>query len=232
MGGTHEIELRGLRSWRGGSEVLRGVDLAFERGQALFVTGAAGSGKSVLLKTAAGIFQPDEGEVLFRGARMDKWGKREEAAFRKVAGFVFEDAALWANQSLYDNLALPALVHEPGWSKAELDKAVRRAVELVGFRQNLRARPADLSAGERKLVGIARALVLDPELVFMDEPSAGLDEESARLLPALVLGLKERGRSVLATTTSSELIASCADAVAALSGGKVGAVAPIGREGR
>jgi ABC-type transporter Mla maintaining outer membrane lipid asymmetry ATPase subunit MlaF len=183
--------------------------------------GGAGSGKSVLLKTAAGIALPDEGEVLFRGVSLSRMSDREELAFRKASGFVFQDAALWANQSLYDNLALPARLHESRWSAAEVDRAVRRAADLVGYTDDLRVRPSELSAGERKLVGLARALVLDPELLFMDDPTSSLDEAGALRVSDILLALKARGRSVLVTSDVSDLASRCADSVAVILAGSL-----------
>ncbi len=224
MAATPEIELREVRAVRGGYEALIDVNLRLYAGETLFAMGGAGSGKSVLIKTAAGIAQPSEGEVLYRGKSLARMSEREEAAFRRASGFVFQDAALWANQSLYDNLALPARLHMGEWGKAELDRAVRRAAEVVGYGDDLRARPAELSAGERKLVGLARALVLDPELLFMDDPTAELDEESAERVSDIVDALKARGRSVFVTTAFSELASRCADRIAVLIGGKVAAL--------
>jgi phospholipid/cholesterol/gamma-HCH transport system ATP-binding protein len=226
MGATPEIELRGVTCLRGGYEALKGASLSIAEGETLFAMGGAGSGKSVLIKTAAGISLPNEGEVLYRGRSLARMSPREEAAFRKASGFVFQDAALWANQSLYDNLALPARLHEKAWGAAEVDRAVRRAAELVGYGQELRARPADLSAGERKLVGLARALVLDPELLFMDEPVSSLDEAAAERVSDIIEALKERGRTVLIASASSDLASRRADRIAVLIGGSIAAAGP------
>lgn len=215
------IELRAIRALRGGYEALRGVSLAFPEGEASFVMGGAGSGKSVLLKTAAGIRLPSEGEVLYKGKPLERMSSREEAAFRRDTGFVFQDAALWANQSLFDNLALPVRVHEPAFGKAEIERAVRRAAELVGFAEDLHVRPAELSSGERRLIGLARALVLDPSLVFMDDPAADLDEEAAERALGILAALKERGRSLVVVGSSSDCASRFADRVAALKDGLV-----------
>ncbi len=223
MATVPKIELRGIRARRGDYEVLRGVDLSLAAGETLFVMGGAGAGKSFLVKTAAGISIPDEGEALYEGKSLARLSAREEAAFRKASGFVFQDAALWANQSLFDNLALPVRLHEPRWGKAEVERAVRRAAELVGYDQDLRARPAELSSGERKLIGLARALVLDPELLFMDDPTSVLDEASAERVPEIIEALKSRGRSILVASASSELASRCADSVAVLIGGELAA---------
>jgi len=219
-----EIELRGIRTVRGESEILSGVDLALDQGDTLFVMGSAGSGKSVLIKTAAGIALPTQGEVLFRGKSYGRMSEREEGAFRSVSGFVFQEAALWANQNLYDSLALPARLHHPEWGRAELDRAVRRAAEVAGCDQDLRVRPVELSTGERKIVGLARALVLDPELLFMDDPTSDLDEISASRIVDIVAALKERGRTVMVTSGLSDFASRCADKIAVLVGGRLVAV--------
>ena len=211
-----ELEIRGLRSVRGGYEALRDVSLELARGETLFCMGNAGSGKSTLLKTAAGICLPAAGEVLFRGTPLSHMNKREEEMFRKASGFAFQDAALWANQSIYENLALPIRLHESGWSEAEVERAGRKAAELVGWEGNMRERPAELSLGERKLISIARALVLDPELLFMDDPTWGLDEALAAHVSGILLDLKARGRSIIVSSAASDLVSSCADTVAVL----------------
>jgi phospholipid/cholesterol/gamma-HCH transport system ATP-binding protein len=224
MTGVPELELRGLGSVRGGHEALRGVSLSLDPGETLFVMGGAGSGKSILIKTAAGIALPTEGDVLYKGKPLSRLSRREMTAFRKASGFVFQDAALWSNQSIFDNLALPVRLHEPAWDAAEVERAVRRAAELVGCAQELRARPAELSSGERKLVGLARALVLDPELLFMDDPTSALDEASAARVPGIVDSLKSRGRSILIASAVSEFSSRCADSIAVLLDGRLAAI--------
>jgi len=218
---TPIIELRSVSSVRGETSILDSVSLAVPEGEAAYFMGAAGSGKSALLKAAAGIQIPSKGEVLFRGKELARMTRGEEAEFRRRTGFVFQDAALWANQSLYDNLALPLRIHEPALGAAELDKAVRRAAELVGYAEELRARPAELSSGERRLIGLARAVVLDPELLFMDEPAANLDEAAADRVFDIIAALKERGRSLLVASSSSHAVSRFADRVGVLGGGRL-----------
>jgi phospholipid/cholesterol/gamma-HCH transport system ATP-binding protein len=221
MAGIAALELRSASATRAGYEILSGVSLALESGKTAVVMGAAGSGKSSLLKLAAGIIPGQEGQVLFDGKDLARMTRAEERAFRHRTGFVFQDGALWANQSLYDNLALPVRLHEPRFGKAELDRAVRRAAELVGYSENLQARPAELSTGERRLIGLARALVLDPELLYLDEPVASLDEEAAELVLGLVDRLRAAGKSLLVATGNSELAYRCADMVGVLGKGRL-----------
>ncbi|HOX33459.1 MAG TPA: ATP-binding cassette domain-containing protein [Spirochaetales bacterium] len=215
------LELRSVTCTRGEAVILDEVSLRLEEGEAAFFMGAAGSGKSALLKAASGLDVASAGEILFRGRELSRMTRREEAEFRRKTGFVFQDAALWANQSLYDNLALPVRIHEPGLGAAAIDAAVRRAAELVGYDEELRARPAELSLGERRLIGLARALVLDPELLYMDEPAANLDEESAERVHEIQAALKDRGRSLFVASSSSAAVSRFADRVGVLRGGRL-----------
>jgi phospholipid/cholesterol/gamma-HCH transport system ATP-binding protein len=221
--GVPEIELRGIAFALGGRELLHDVNLSLAKGETLFAMGGAGSGKSLLLKTAAGITPPSEGEVFYRGKPFARMSAREELAFRKVSGFVFQDAALWSNQRLFDNLALPVRLHEPLWGKAEVERAVKRVAELVGYEHELHARPAEISSGGRKLIGLARALVLDPELLFMDDPTSILDEASAARVLDIVDALKGLGCSVIVASAASEFASRCADSIAVLLGGSLAA---------
>ncbi len=221
MGDTPVIELRAAAAHHGDYEILHDVSFALPEGATVFFMGVAGSGKSALLKTAAGLRPADSGEVLFRGQSLAHMSQKEEVQFRRKSAFVFQDAALWANQSLFDNLALPVRVHESGSSKVEVERAVHRAVELVGYDEDLKARPSDLSSGERRIIGLARALVLEPELLFLDEPFANLDEAAAERVIGIVAALKERGRSLLIVTSRSDLVGRFADFVAVLGAGKL-----------
>jgi len=213
------LEFRSVGARRGDFDILRDVSFALSEGRASFFMGAAGSGKSALLKTAAGLRPADSGEILYRGKSLAHLSRKEEAQFRRKSAFVFQDGALWANQSLFDNLALPVRVHEPGSSPAEVERAVRRVVELVGYEEDLKARPSDLSSGERRLIALARALILDPELLFMDEPFANLDEAASERVVGLVAALKERGRSLVVVTSRSDLVGRFADFIAVLGSG-------------
>ncbi len=213
------LEFRSVGARRGDFDILRDITFDLSEGRASFFMGAAGSGKSALLKTAAGLRPADSGEVLYRGRSLAHLSRKEEAQFRRKSAFVFQDGALWANQSLFDNLALPVRVHEPGSSPAEVERIVRRVVDLVGYEEDLKTRPSDLSSGERRLIALARALVLDPELLFMDEPFANLDEAASERVVGIVAALKERGRSLVVVTTRSDVVGRFADFIAVLGSG-------------
>lgn len=218
---TPLIELKSFSYARAGTEILAEVSIAFREGETSVLMGGAGSGKSSLLKAAAGLVAPDSGELFYRGVRFDRLGQAGEREFRRKSGFVFQDAALWANQSLYENLALPLRVHEPSLSGTEIERAVRRAAEIVGFEEGLGSRPAELSTGERRLIGLARALVLDPELLFLDEPAASLDEEAADRVCAIITGLRARRRTLVLVTGRVDFAQRLADSIGVLKGGRL-----------
>jgi len=195
--------------------------LRVEPGTCVHLFGSAGSGKSSLLKVAAGIVPPERGEVLVEGRSLADLSRSEEAAFRRRCGFVFQDAALWSNMSLRDNIAFPLRVHEPGLPRAEVEAAVRRAAEAVGFEKGLEARPSDISVGQHHLIGLARALVLDPDLLFLDEPLASLDETEGLRVIDLVAESRRRGRTILTASGSNELAFRVADGIGVIRAGRM-----------
>lgn len=215
------VELSGIELGREGHPILAGVSLRLAGGTTALLMGGSGSGKTSLLKVAAGILLPDRGEAFFEGRALSSFTRSEHLAFHRRSGFVFQDAALWSNQTLYENIAFPLRFHEPASSAAEVEVAVRRAADRAGCPNNLRLRPAEVSGGERRLVGLARALVLDPELLFLDEPTAGLDEEEGARVIELIADMRRRGRTILAASSSSDLAYGAADEIGVLREGRL-----------
>lgn len=218
------VVAEGLVLSRAGSRSLDRVDFSLPEGRTTVVMGMAGSGKSSLLKTCAGLAVPDEGRVLWKGKDLAGMSRTENLAFRKRMGYCFQDAALWANQSLFDNIALPVRFHEPKLTRTQLQRTIDRAVGLVGYSGDLGARPATLSGGERRLIGLARALVLDPELLFLDDPSGGLDEESARRIHSILLQLRARRRTIMLVSANAAFTKGIADHVAVVREGRLAAL--------
>ena len=216
-----DIELKGVRVSIADYEILCDMSVAFPEGKAICIVGKAGSGKSTLLKTAAGLIIPQSGHVFYQGKDLARMNRLEELAFRKIASFSFQDAALWANQSIYNNLSLPLALHEPGLSKSESDKRVRDVVQRVGYHEGLGFRPADLSTGEQKLISLARALILRPRLLFLDEPTASLDEDSVDRLVAILREEKAKGKTLIVVSHDGRMIADVADLLCVVSMGKV-----------
>jgi len=202
-------------------EILRDVSVAFPERQVTFIVGKAGSGKSTLLKVAAGLIIPQTGKVFYEGTDLAHMSRSEETAFRRKSAFAFQDGALWANQTIYNNLSLPVAHHEPGISKAAMDRRVREIAQRVGYDEALNLRPAELSMGEQKLISIARALILDPELLFFDEPTASLDDASVGKLIQIVAAMKKEGKTMLIVSHDGRLIAETADQLCVVDNGTV-----------
>lgn len=216
-----EVELRDIVLLRGDHLVLDGLSATFPAGTTTVLLGPAGSGKSMVLKTAAGLAVFDSGSVSVGGQDLSLLGHREEREFQRYSGFLFQDGALWANQTVHDNIGLPLAVHE---ARQPISRRERRIVDIarsVGYCGELSLRPAALSTGEQKLVSLARALVLDPPLVFLDEPTASLDDASSERVVALVSELKKRGRTIVIVSRDTRLIAETADFLCVVTAGKV-----------
>lgn len=182
------IELRGLRKAFRGQPVLQGVDLAIPSGKALVVMGPSGCGKSVMLKHLVGLLRPDAGEIRFHGERIDELNERELVPIRRRIGFLFQQAALFDSLTVRENVAFP--LRETGQAGPDLEDRVRTTLARVGLEDALDRMPAELSGGMRKRVGLARAIVLEPEVVLYDEPTTGLDPIRANVINDLIVRLQ------------------------------------------
>jgi len=170
-------------------EVLRGVSLELRRGITLAVMGGSGAGKTVLLRIVAGLIRPDAGLVSLFGTRIERMREEAMLPLRRRTGFVFQGAALFDSLSVFENVAFPLREHTT-MSLGEITDRVHRFLALVGLPGTDSLLPAELSGGMRKRVGIARALVTEPKVVFFDEPTAGLDPTNARLVAELIAELR------------------------------------------
>jgi len=184
------VELRDVRKAYDQNEVLRGVSLALPKSTILAVMGGSGAGKTVLLRIVDGLVRPTSGEVSLFGTRIDRLGEEAMLPLRRRAGFVFQSAALFDSLSAFENVAYPLREHT-NQSLGEITDRVHRFLSLVGLPGVDDLFPAELSGGMKKRVGIARALVTEPEVVFFDEPTAGLDPTNARLVADLMASLRE-----------------------------------------
>jgi len=184
------VELRDVWKAFGSTAVLRGVSLTLAKGTTLAVMGGSGTGKTVLLRIVDGLIRPDAGEVSLFGTRIERMREEQMLALRRRAGFVFQGAALFDSLSVFENVAFPLREHTSS-SLGEITDRVHRFLAMVGLPGTDDLLPAELSGGMRKRVGIARALVMEPEVVFFDEPTAGLDPTNARLVAELIAELRK-----------------------------------------
>jgi phospholipid/cholesterol/gamma-HCH transport system ATP-binding protein len=184
------VELRDVWKSFDSNQVLRGLSLSLFKGTTLAVMGGSGSGKTVLLRVIDGLIPVDEGMVSLFGTRIDRLREEQMLPLRRRTGFVFQGAALFDSLSVFENVAFPLREHT-SLSLGEITDRVHRLLSLVGLPNTDSLLPAELSGGMRKRVGIARALVMDPEVVFFDEPTAGLDPTNARVVAELISELRK-----------------------------------------
>ena len=184
------LAVEGLTLAYGAEPVLQEVGFRVPHGSVFVVMGESGCGKSTLLRALIGLLPPVAGEVWIAGRPLWRSEPAERSRILRRVGVLFQSAALWSALSLGDNIALP-LRRRTGLSRGEIRDLVAFKLALVGLAGMEHRHPHELSGGMRKRAGIARALALDPELVLMDEPSAGLDPLSARRLDELILELRE-----------------------------------------
>ena len=175
----------------GTQTVLDGLSFEVERGRTLGIMGASGSGKSVALRHAIGLMKPDTGLVEVDGLEVPKLSRRELSALRRRMGYVFQEAALINWLSVGENIALP-LRENTKLADSEIRDRVREKLELVHIPDAWEKMPSQISGGMKKRVGLARALITDPEVILYDEPNAGLDPEISRSINETIRELKER----------------------------------------
>ncbi len=176
----------------GRHEVLHDIDLAITRGETLAIIGESGCGKTVLLKTIIGLLRPTRGSVIFDGQDLARLGERALTRERIRFGFVFQQAALFDSMTIAQNVSFPLRQHTRK-TPAEMEEIVMTRLTEVGLPENVRfKKPAELSGGMRKRVGLARALSLEPEVVLYDEPTTGLDPIMSDVINELILGTRRR----------------------------------------
>ena len=223
------IEVKGLKNCFGDQVVHEGLDLELRRGEILGVVGGSGTGKSVLMRSIIGLQIPDEGEVRVFGEPMLGRDEGELQSIRKRWGILFQGAALFSTLTLAENVQVPLREFYPRLSERLLDEIAAYKIVMVGLSPDAGPKyPAELSGGMKKRAGIARALAMDPELLFLDEPTAGLDPIGAAAFDQLILNLRDRlGLTVFLITHDLDTLYAICDRVAVLSEQRVIAVGTI-----
>jgi phospholipid/cholesterol/gamma-HCH transport system ATP-binding protein len=169
------IEVRGLTKSFGDNHVLRGVDLDLYKGENVVVLGKSGTGKSVLIKIVVGLLTQDEGSMIVLGKDVKSLKPKELNALRLKIGFSFQASALYDSMTVKENLEFPLERNIKNLTRAERNKEIEQVLDAVGLLQTINQMPAELSGGQKKRIGIARTLILRPEIMLYDEPTAGLD---------------------------------------------------------
>lgn len=186
------ISIRGLYKSFGDNQVLRGIDLDVYKGENVVVLGRSGTGKSVLIKIIAGLLLPDEGEVNVLGMEVETLNPKQLRELRLKLGFSFQNSALYDSMTVSENLKFPLVQNTKHLSQAQIDKAVAEVLEAVGLSDTGNQMPSELSGGQRKRIGIARTLILQPEIMLYDEPTAGLDPITSIEINKLINKVQEK----------------------------------------
>lgn len=185
------ISIRGLYKSFGDLHVLRGIDLDVFQAENVVVLGKSGTGKSVLIKILVGLLKPDRGTVEVLGEQVHTLRPRELDALRRKVGFSFQHSALYDSMDVKTNLEFPLLMNTRNLSAAEVKDRVEEALEAVGLSQTKNQLPSELSGGQRKRIGIARTLILKPDIMLYDEPTAGLDPTTSAEINELINEVQE-----------------------------------------
>jgi phospholipid/cholesterol/gamma-HCH transport system ATP-binding protein len=184
--------------------VLNGISLSVDRGETLAVLGRSGTGKSVLLRLIIGLEKPDSGSVRINGQEIAGLSIDKMGEIRKKMGFLFQHAALYDSLTVAENVAFPLVHHRRNISASERGDRVKQLLAEVGMEGNLDKMPSDISGGMQKRVGLARALALEPEILLLDEPTAGLDPISSGEIDDLILKL-QRERQMASIVVTHDL---------------------------
>ena len=222
--GLAAIEVRGVRLAFEDRPILDGLSLQVMAGERMVILGSSGGGKTTLLRVMLGVYPPDAGEVRVFGRNIATIGEEELNALRRRWGVVFQNGALYNSMTVGENVALP-LRENTQLDDNIISVMVRMKLDLVGMRDCEDLKPAQLSGGMAKRVGLARAIALDPEILFYDEPTTGLDPITAGAIMALVNDLAQKSGSTSVIVTQDMRCAfTCADRIALLWAGRVHAL--------
>lgn len=189
-GGAPAIAVENLHKSFDEHMVLNGITLRVGQGETMAVLGRSGTGKSVLLRLIIGLVRPDSGSIQIQGQDISGLSVDELGVVRKKMGFLFQHAALYDSLTVAENVAFPLEHHHRGMPKSERSDRVQQLLAEVGMEDSLDKMPSDISGGMQKRVGLARALALSPEILLLDEPTAGLDPISSREIDDLILKLQ------------------------------------------
>jgi phospholipid/cholesterol/gamma-HCH transport system ATP-binding protein len=186
------VRIKGLSKAFHENQILKEVNLDIHKAENVVVLGKSGSGKSTLIKCMVGLMEPDEGSICIFGKDMADVDYEELNQLRTRVGFLFQGGALYDSMTVYENLAFPLRHHKKNLGKDKLDALIREVLENVGLPDAGNQMPAELSGGMSKRIGLARTLILKPEIMLYDEPTTGLDTATAKEISQLILDMQRK----------------------------------------
>jgi phospholipid/cholesterol/gamma-HCH transport system ATP-binding protein len=214
------LELKGIKKRFKDKQVHDGLSFDLRKGEILSLFGGSGTGKSVCLRSIIGLEHPDGGEILFRGSDISKYSEKELFEVRKHIAYVFQNGALFDSMSVQDNLAYPLIEHT-NLSDEEISEKISKMLALIGMSGSENLLPASLSGGMQKRVGLARAIILEPEVILYDEPTAGLDPQNTKNLLEIMRKIRAMGRSGIFVTHDIPAALDISDRIAVLYNKKI-----------
>lgn len=214
------ISVRNFKKSFGDKIVHQGVSFSLYKGECLGLIGGSGSGKSVILRSLIGLEKPDAGEILFEGQNIAELTEKELLHVRKKIAYVFQGGALFDSLSVYENLAYPLREHT-FLEEEQISQKIRNLLGEFGLSGNEEVMPAELSGGMQKRVGLARAIIMGPDVVLYDEPTAGLDPYNTIRIQEMILELKKKGVTSILVTHDMPTATAVCDRMALLVKGKI-----------
>lgn len=214
------LELKNIHKDFGTNKIHTGINLSLHRGESLGLLGGSGTGKSVLLRSIIGLDRIDNGEVLFKGKRIDNLSENKLTPFRIKISYSFQNGALFDSINVFENIAYPLFEHS-NYNYNEIKDKVAQVLKLVDLQGKEELMPSDLSGGMQKRVGMARAMILNPEIMLYDEPTAGLDPANTINIISLMQKLKKNGLACIFVTHDITSALLLCDRIVVLHEGKI-----------
>lgn len=220
------IEISNFKKSFGPKEVHKDINFTVKKGECLGLIGASGTGKSVLLRSLIGLERPDEGSVVFDGINVNQIAERDLPEIRKRMAYAFQGGALFDSMTVFDNLAYPLREHTK-MTEREIRIKIEEQLTAFGLQDNENVFPGNLSGGMQKRVGLARAIILGPEVILYDEPTAGLDPYNTKKIQDMMLRLKATGVTSILVTHDMPVAFAVCDRIAMLMDGRIKAIGTI-----